>query len=577
VAIAALEDSRRLTGPNLISDVPGAVIDGRIEDLDPRAFRDAWRARVGEILAALDWAEETTAEREDAGGITVFHSAPIDALYAATEANEWAWAAAAADMGAGSTPDSPTRAGDRVRAMIEAESNPRLLALEGSAKGHSVTFLVDDDHASVGTGTGALTWPVDALPDPADVPWHAVHDVPRVLVTGTNGKTTTVRMADAIGRHGGRCTGFTCTDGIHVAGDLVDGGDWSGPGGARAVLRDRRVEMAVLETARGGMLRRGLAVNTADAAIVTNVAADHLGEWGILSVDDVAAAKLTVAKAVRHGAPLVVNADDPVLTRAALSLGRPLVWISVEQTEAVRAQMGPEDVAWVAEDGWLVRLEGMVRVPVIEVGAVPATLGGAALYNVSNALGAAALAHAIGLGDADISGGLASFAPSPDQSPGRTNLFEVAGVKVLVDFVHNPHGLAAVGKLVKGLAPNRLGLMVGHAGDRDDRALHELAEATWELGPARVAVKEAEQYLRGRQLGEVPRIIRKELLRLGLPAEAVSTHPDELDAAQDLFAWAEAGDMILLSTQAQRKAVLELVERLRAQGWKPGQSPRPEQ
>ncbi|GMR13851.1 MAG: Mur ligase family protein [Gemmatimonadota bacterium] len=572
-----MQDSRRLTGPNLVADGPGAVIDGHLDGLDPVLFRDAWRKRVREALDAVGWAGETRAERVYRDGVTVFHSAPVDVLYAATEVNEWAWVAAAADVGAGGDPEPIGTARDRLRALIDEESKPGLIALQAAAAAHGVTFLTDDDDASVGTGTGALTWPVDALPNPADVRWDEVHDVPRVLVTGTNGKTTTVRMIDAIGRLAGRRIGFTCTDGIYVDGDLLDGGDWSGPGGGRTLLRDDRVELAILETARGGMLRRGLAVDRAQGALVTNVAADHLGEWGILTVDDVAMAKLTVAKAVRHGAPMVVNADDDVLAGEARALGRPLTWIAVDQAAAVSAQMGAEDVAWVARDGWIVRLAGMTSVPVVEISAVPATLEGAAIYNVSNALGAAALASASGLDDFAIAAGLAAFDSSPDQSPGRTNLFDVGGVRVLVDFVHNPHGLEAVGRLIDHFAPERLGLMVGHAGDRDDRAILELAQAAWALHPERVAVKELTEYLRGRPPGEVPRIIRDELVRLGAAPGAVSLHPDELGATRDLFRWARVGDMLLLATQTHRQAVLALVKALQRTGWRPGASlPTPE-
>jgi len=570
VASIELQDSRRLTGPNLLADGPGAVIDGQLNGVSTERFRSAWKTRIREILDAVGWFEETTAVRVYEGGITVFHSAPVDALYAATEVNEWAWAAAAADIGA--VPQSPSSladVSDRLRGSIGDESNPRLIKLRRAAAKHRVTFLSDDDEASVGTGEGAHTWTVKALPDPADVPWHAVHDIPRLLVTGTNGKTTTVRMIDAIARQAGRTSGFTCTDGIHVNGELVEGGDWSGPGGARAVLRDNRVEMAILETARGGMLRRGLAVDRAAGAMVTNVAADHLGEWGILNVHDVATAKLTVAKAVRHGGTLVINGDDEVLARAALRLGRKVTWTAVDQSAAVCAQLRPEEVAWVAQDGWIVRVYQGMSEPVVEISDVPATLGGAAAYNVSNALGAAALAHASGIEVPAIASGLAEFDPSPEKRPGRMNLFEIGGVTVLVDFVHNPHGLEAIGRLIGRLAPERLGLMIGHAGDRDDKAIIELAQAAWKLGPDRVAVKELTDYRRGREPGTVPEIIRREIMRLGAEAQVVSVHPDEVDATLGLFRWAQKGDLLLLSTQSQREQVLELVGRLQSDGWRP--------
>ena len=200
MASIELQDSRRLTGPNLVADGPGAVIDGTLEGVEPKRFRDLWRARIREVLEAVGWASEASTDRIYRGGVTVFHSAPVDSLYAATEVNEWAWVTAAAAVGADTDPEPIGKARDRLRALIDEESNPRLIALQAAAVEHGVTFLTDDDEASVGTGTGTVTWPIDALPDAADVPWGDVHDVPRVLVTGTNGKTTTVRMIDAIGR-----------------------------------------------------------------------------------------------------------------------------------------------------------------------------------------------------------------------------------------------------------------------------------------------------------------------------------------------------------------------------------------
>jgi UDP-N-acetylmuramyl tripeptide synthase len=570
-----LLDSRRLTGPNLVSDGPGAVIDGLVDADLKASLLSAWEARVREVLRAVGWSGESVATRIWDGGVSVSHSAPIDVLYAATEVNEWAWAAAVAEVGAGERPEGLGEASVRLRELIAAEHNPAWLALRQAAAERGVSFLSDDDHASVGLGSGSRTWPVDTLPAPDEVPWGEIHDVPRVLVTGTNGKTTTVRMVAQIAAAAGYRVGFTCTDGIYVDDEVVDAGDWSGPGGARALLRDSRVELAVLETARGGMLRRGLALDRADAALVTNVAEDHLGEWGVTTVEGVAEAKLVLAKGVRHGAPLVINADDPVLAPAARELGRPITWIAVDRAGEVQAASGPDDVAWIARDGWIVRIEGAASNRVVEVVEIPATLGGAAVYNVSNALGAAALAHALGLDDDVIRSGLTAFDPTPDRSPGRTNLFDLGGVRVLVDFVHNPHGFAAVGRMVRALAPERIGVMVGHAGDRDDRAIRDLARAAWDLDPGRVAAKELPRYLRGREPGEVTELIRAELASLGAPDGVVTVHPDEVPAARALLEWSQPGDLLVLSTQSDREGVLQLVEWLRDGGWRPG-TPFPE-
>ena len=159
--------------------------------------------------------------------------------------------------------------------------------------------------------------PLGSLPFVADVPWSDLHDVPTALVTGSNGKTTTVRLIAACLRAAGHRPGYSCTDGLFIAGETVDSGDYSGPVGARTVLRERRVDAAVLETARGGILRRGLAVSRAKAAVVTNVSADHLGEYGIDDVGALADVKLTVASVVGATGLLVLNADDAMLRAKA--------------------------------------------------------------------------------------------------------------------------------------------------------------------------------------------------------------------------------------------------------------------
>jgi UDP-N-acetylmuramyl tripeptide synthase len=553
-----------------LADRPGAVIDGNVADSISSRFVDAWRESVAAALDAVGWGDADVSVRSYTGGVTVFHSAPIDALYAATEVNEWAWRAAETKVGASAAHEPLESAVPRLRRLIEEERNPGLLALQASAEKRGVSFLWDDDHASVGTGTGSRTWPTDDLPGPEEITWDEIHDVPRVLVTGTNGKTTTVRMVAAIAEAGGLTAGFSCTDGVYIGGEVADAGDWSGPGGARAVLRDRRVQVAILETARGGMLRRGLAVDRADGALVTNVAADHLGEWGVLTVDDVATAKLVVAKAVAHGAPMVVNADDTHLARIARTLDRPLTWIAQDESAKVREHIGPSDVAWVVDDGWLVRLEGAQATRVVDAADIPATMNAAAAYNVSNALGAAALAEALGFPIEAIRSGLTGFDGTPERNPGRGNLFEVGGIQVLVDFVHNSHGFEALARTVARLAAKRVGITIGHAGDRDDESIRELARAAWAIQPERVAIKELGDYLRGREFGEVPAVIHDELSRSGAPEAAISEHPNEVEATLALLEWAQEGDFLLISTQTQRTDVLDLIEFLEEEGWTAG-------
>ncbi|MDF2759071.1 MAG: Mur ligase, partial [Thermomicrobiales bacterium] len=241
-------DSRRLTGPSLILDTPGAVIDIALEpQLTDRAAA-AWAKAARTLLEAVGWAGQRVASRPLRSGISLALSAPVDGLYAATEIAEEAWEAAASEL-EGRTPPDLSSAVVLLRDIIQTERNPRLLALGEAAQARRLTFLSDEDHASIGSGTGVMVWPVRSIPEPSTIDWTRVHDVPIALVTGSNGKTTVVRLLSAIIRKSGKVPGSTSTDGVYVDGTTIEEGDFSGPGGARLVLRQPAVEAAVLETA----------------------------------------------------------------------------------------------------------------------------------------------------------------------------------------------------------------------------------------------------------------------------------------------------------------------------------------
>lgn len=245
-----LTDSRRLPGRNLLWDRPGAVADISCADEVTEPFLRLWLVEARRMLDAVGWSQAQLTARRFPHGVSVALSAPIDGLFAATEINEWAVAAAATRLAGGDAPQlEPARSA--LALQIRTEASPSLAAMHAAALQHEVTFLFDPDQVSVGGGTGSITWPLDAIPAPDAVDWATVHDIPLVLVTGSNGKTTTVRLVAAMARAAGRVTGFSSTDAVVVADEIIDRGDWAGPAGTRLVLRDRRVEFAVLETARG--------------------------------------------------------------------------------------------------------------------------------------------------------------------------------------------------------------------------------------------------------------------------------------------------------------------------------------
>ena len=567
-----LHDSRRLTGPNLLSRRPGAVIDAALADAEAEAAVGAWLRQARRMLDAVGWREQELAVRRFGAGASLYLSAPVDALYAATEIDEWAAAAAAAEVNGAGEPDAAgfADAAARLRAAIARERDPALLALRAAAAAHGVACLADDDQVSIGLGAGSRSWPRGRLPQPRAVDWAALHDVPVALVTGTNGKTTTVRLAAAMLTAAGRTAGVTTTDRIEVGGAVLDTGDYSGPGGARTLLRDRRVQAAVLETARGGLLRRGLALERVDAAAVTNVAADHLGGYGVDDLAGLAETKLLVTSVVVPAGRAVLNAADPELAARGSRGPSPVTWTSLEPH--LPAPAGLDLAAHLAAGGDAVLLESdqlvLVRAGrreiVATIAGVPIAFGGAARYNLANALTAIGLAAALGLPVAAMADGLAALRNDDfGDNPGRSCLMEIDGCRALLDYAHNPHGLAALVGFAATLPAKRRLLILGQAGDRDDQAIRDLARAAWALRPDRIILKELPAMLRGRLPGEVPAILEAELLHLGARREAIAHAATELEAVQQALAWARPGDLLVLLVHLQRDAAMALLEQRR--------------
>ena len=330
-----------------------------------------WRSRIARARAWLQWPERavksprpraterarSVAVRRHAAGTALALAAPVDQLFTATEINEWAFCAAlieadpvrwnqlegalveAAREAATYVPMSVAfavappvleelAALSRFTTLSKIESAPRLRNLVAAADERALLHVLDDDHLTLGSGAGGRTWPVDALPEVSEVPWADLRNVPAAIVTGSNGKTTTVRLLAACVRAHGWRDGYNCTDGLFIQGEQIEGGDYSGPVGTRTILRDPRVEAAILETARGGILRRGLAAERAQVAVITNISSDHFGEYGVHDLAGLADVKLVVASVVDDNGLLVMNADDPILLARAEELDCPIGWFS---------------------------------------------------------------------------------------------------------------------------------------------------------------------------------------------------------------------------------------------------------
>jgi cyanophycin synthetase len=545
-------DSRRLFGPTPWLDGPGAVLDVPAPHGHDPVLLDGWEARVEEVRMALGWRDAAPgplARHRHARGTILGLPAPPRQLLAATSLAEWALQAAAEERGLdfdrGSLePDALP--GDRAAALAELRTRAQAEAAEPA-----------DEHL-------------------VETPPH----LPVALVTGSNGKTTTTRLLAAMLRDHGHTVGLTSTDGVQVGDVRVEVGDWSGPLGAARVLGDPAVTAAVLETARGGLLRRGLVVRRADVAVITNVSEDHFGEYGIDTLDDLARVKGLVARALGPGGVLVLNGDDPRLSPNGVDdpAVPPCARPCRDGVRVLRFSLARPWPAWLPPPG-----------------EIPITAGGRAMYNAANALAAALAARALGIAEPGIAGTLRRFGTRAEDNPGRMVREDVGGVTLLFDYAHNPAGLRGLLEVARAEAvaephqpgppggstgargSGRLLLLLGQAGDRADDAIRELARTAWAARPDRIILREVAGYTRGRSPGEVPDILARELERLGADPDRIHTRLDEHQAVRDALVWARSGDLLVLPIHGldSRERVLALVAALRQVGWQAG-DPLPE-
>jgi cyanophycin synthetase len=381
-----------------------------------------------------------------------------------------------------------------------------------------------------------------------------------VSISGTNGKTTVTRMiAHVLGR-AGRRVGYTTSDGILVDGRMVEPGDWTGPGGAAAILGRGDVDVAVLETARGGILLRGVGYESNDASVLTNVSSDHLDMQGIHTLPELAAVKATICRITKPGGWVVLNADDPHVAAVAGLVAAPVAFFSVEAEPppVLLAHVDGDGRAYVVRRGTLVEVEAGEARPIVAVDEIPVTLGGLARHNVANALAAAGGARAVGATLGQVADGLRDFRPSADRSPGRLNLFRHGKRVVIVDFAHNEAGLDALLDVADGIAAGGAArtwpvtLIVGTAGDRPDDTIRGIGRIAARRAQ-RIVIKETLGYLRGRDRHEMIDVLRAgiaegaaEVAAAGRPATidptSVPVHETEVAALRAELAMAGGPD-----------------------------------
>jgi cyanophycin synthetase len=392
---------------------------------------------------------------------------------------------------------------------------------------------------------------------PAGVPSR----IPVISITGTNGKTTVTRMLSHLLIESGLQTGTTTTDGIYLNGERVVRGDTTGPVSALTVLEDRGVEVAVLETARGGIVRRGLGYDWSDVGVMTNVGADHIGQDGIESIEDILWIKSLVAERVREGGTLVLNADDELLARlperrAVKRVPKRVVYFSLRPDNPVLLESAAAGgTGYFYRDGKIFELENGEEHAVVEAAAIPATMNGAADFQVANAMAAIAAARACGLSREEVGASVARFR-SDAENPGRANLYRVGDGYVMVDYGHNPEAFLAVCRMAAKWEGRRVTGIIGVPGDRDDSVV-EAAGRVAARGFHRVIIKE-DKDLRGRAPGEVARLLC-EAVGDEWPGTECHIVLDEIEALREELRGMEEGQVVVIFYD-RLEPVLEVLE-----------------
>ena len=502
------------------------------------------------IGALADWVRRLRREHPDGarGGVTV-HRSSDPGHWILT----WPWAL-----------DEKARAiAEAALALADRDIRPDITAGRSQRTARNLRRL--GDRIDVARGV-APNWIRDAD-----------RRMPIVSITGTNGKTTTTRLAAHILRESGKRVGATTSDGIVVGDDMIEPGDWTGPGGAQVILQRNDLDIAVLETARGGMLLRGVGYESNEASVITNVSSDHMDLQGIHTLPELAEVKSIVARITKPDGWVILNADDRYVSAIAGKVRANVAYFSLDgdRSPVIKRHLRAGGRAYLIRDGHLGEADGRRWRAIASLGSIPITLGGIARHNVANALAATGAARAMGASLEAARSGLRTFVPSAEASRGRLNVFRDAHRIVVVDFAHNEAGVAMLLDVVEAIATTvgtdgrraPLSGIVGLAGDRPDDTLRGVGRQVARRVDHFVQ-KEMLHYLRGRTRESVLGEIRAGALEGGWKDEipVYLDEPSALAAELDRTETAEQPEVIFLLCHEDREGVYDLIA---ARGLKP--------
>jgi len=386
--------------------------------------------------------------------------------------------------------------------------------------------------------------------------------IPIIAVTGTNGKTTTTRLISHIVKNNGYRVGFTTSDGIYVQNSLLTKGDTTGPVSAEFVLKDPTVEFAVLETARGGILRAGLGFSRCDVAVVTNIQEDHMGLSDIHTLKDMARVKGVVARAVKREGYVVLNADNEFCVSISKTVDCNIAYFSMDETNPVIVEhCSKGGIVAIFENGYVTIKKGEWKFRVERVTNIPLTFGGKVNFMIYNVLAATLATYTYGFTIEDIRLNLQTFIPSAAQTPGRMNVFEFKDFKVLIDFAHNPDGYKGIkGFLELNDSEYKIGIITG-TGDRRDEDIREMGRIAAQMFD-HIIIRQ-DKYLRGREADEIVNLIVEGIVEIN-NSQSYEYIPKEVEALKHAFSLAKPGSFIVALSDVIDNAI-EIVQSYKEQ------------
>ncbi|QIV95829.1 cyanophycin synthetase [Allofrancisella inopinata] len=386
--------------------------------------------------------------------------------------------------------------------------------------------------------------------------------IPIAAITGTNGKTTTSRMVAHMWKNAGKVVGLTTTDGVYINGKLTVAGDTTGPVSAQMVLKDPSVEMAILETARGGILRSGLGYDYCNIGACLNIASDHLGLKGVNTLEDLAKVKSVVVEAAKDVA--VLNADDPhVLKMSAKVTAKNIFYVTMNPEHAlVKQHIRAGGKACIIEKGvngdMITIFDNHIHIPVLWTHLIPATIEGKAIHNIQNSMFAVAIAYSMGMSLDDIRDGLRTFVTTFYQNPGRMNWFEEHPFKVLMDYAHNPAAIKLVSHMVANMdfAGKKI-CVLASPGDRRDEDIYEIAKVAAPFYDYFICKRD--DNLRGRNPVEVPNMLKQALIEAGVSVNNIETIESEQEAVDRALCIAKEGDLVAIFADKLKRTWKQII------------------